>query len=150
MLVLARVLRGRLIVTVADRGGGMTPKIDSPGLGLGLPIVSQLAGDVRIDSDERGAAVSMSFECAGAGEPGSSRRRTQAATSAPSSSAPGGRCGAAAGRPGAASGGAASRRSRCTRSRAGRGRRALRGLDGQGAEGCGPVVVDRQALVQAR
>ena len=70
VLVLARVLRGRLIVTVADRGGGMTPKIDSPGLGLGLPIVSQLAGDVRIDSDERGAAVSMSFECAGAGEPG--------------------------------------------------------------------------------
>ena len=34
VLVLARVLRGRLIVTVADRGGGMTPKIDSPGLGL--------------------------------------------------------------------------------------------------------------------
>jgi serine/threonine-protein kinase RsbW len=70
VLVLARVLRGRLIVTVADRGGGMTPRIDSPGLGLGLPIVSQLAGDVRIDSDERGAAVSMSFACEAAGKPG--------------------------------------------------------------------------------
>ena len=66
VLVMARVLRGRLVVTVADRGRGIAPSVDSPGLGLGLPLVSQLAEDVRIDSDEAGAAVSVSFECEGA------------------------------------------------------------------------------------
>jgi serine/threonine-protein kinase RsbW len=63
VLVQARRMRGRLIVTVADQGIGMKPRLDSPGLGLGLPLVSRLAGDVRIESDERGAAVSMSFRC---------------------------------------------------------------------------------------
>ena len=63
VIVLARLIRGRLVVTVADRGRGMQPRVDSPGLGLGLPLVSQLAEDVRIDSGEQGAAISMGFEC---------------------------------------------------------------------------------------
>lgn len=63
VVVLARYLRGRFVVTVADRGRGMVPRVDSPGLGLGLPLVSSMAHDVRIDSDNAGAAVSMSFEC---------------------------------------------------------------------------------------
>ena len=63
VIVLARLIRGRLVVTVADRGRGMQPRVDSPGLGLGLPLVSQLADDVRIDSGEQGAAISMGFEC---------------------------------------------------------------------------------------
>lgn len=63
VMVIAQFLRGRFVVTVADRGRGMVPRIDSPGLGLGLPLVTSLAHDVRIDSDDDGAAVSMSFEC---------------------------------------------------------------------------------------
>jgi len=63
VILLARPIRGRLVVTVADRGRGMQPRVDSPGLGLGLPLVSQLAEDVRIDSGEQGAAISMGFEC---------------------------------------------------------------------------------------
>ena len=33
----------RLHLSVADRGGGMAPRVDSPGLGLGLPLVSRVA-----------------------------------------------------------------------------------------------------------
>jgi serine/threonine-protein kinase RsbW len=63
VVVLARILRGRLVVTVGDRGAGLRPRLDSDGLGIGLPVVSRLADDVRIESDERGTAISMSFGC---------------------------------------------------------------------------------------
>ena len=63
VLVLGRILRGRLlVVTIADRGRGMIVRADSPGLGVGLPAVSKLARDLRIDSDDAGTAVSASFE----------------------------------------------------------------------------------------
>ncbi len=62
VLVLGRVLRERLVVTVADRGRGMIVRADSPGLGVGLPAVSKIARDLRIDSDDAGTAVSASFE----------------------------------------------------------------------------------------
>ena len=60
--VIAEVLRRQLVITVADRGKGMTPRPDSPGLGLGLPITSKIARDVTIESDDRGAGVSASFD----------------------------------------------------------------------------------------
>ena len=66
IIVLARVLRGRLVVTVADRGRGIQPTLKSPGPGLGLPIVSSLASDVRIDSDNHGSVISAGFDCQGA------------------------------------------------------------------------------------
>jgi anti-sigma regulatory factor (Ser/Thr protein kinase) len=50
-----------LLVTVADDGTGMRPNLDSPGLGLGIPLITKLATDVRFDSSERGTTVSMSF-----------------------------------------------------------------------------------------
>ena len=62
VLVLGRMARGRLIVTVADQGRGMVPRVDSPGLGVGLPIAGKLARDVRIEADERGTIVSASFD----------------------------------------------------------------------------------------
>jgi serine/threonine-protein kinase RsbW len=48
-------------VVVADDGGGMRPNLDSPGLGLGIPLITKLANEVRFDSSERGTVVSMSF-----------------------------------------------------------------------------------------
>ena len=39
----------------------MRPNLDSKGLGLGIPLITKLAGDVRFDSSERGHDVSMSF-----------------------------------------------------------------------------------------
>jgi anti-sigma regulatory factor (Ser/Thr protein kinase) len=48
-------------VTVADDGGGMRPYFESPGLGLGLPLITKLASEVRFDSSDAGTTVSMSF-----------------------------------------------------------------------------------------
>jgi anti-sigma regulatory factor (Ser/Thr protein kinase) len=64
ILVLGRVLRRRLIVTVADRGCGMTPHLESDGLGIGLPVISKVCLDVRIESDRSGTAIAMSFAVA--------------------------------------------------------------------------------------
>jgi serine/threonine-protein kinase RsbW/stage II sporulation protein AB (anti-sigma F factor) len=59
--VRARTERGRLIVVIADNGTGMRPNVDSPGLGFGLSLITQMAGDVRFDSSASGLTVSMSF-----------------------------------------------------------------------------------------
>lgn len=59
--------RGRLDVLVADDGGGMTPKVERAGLGLGISVITRLAAEVRFDSSEQGTAVHMSFPTAGAG-----------------------------------------------------------------------------------
>ena len=61
IMVGARVDRGKLLVTIADDGSGMRPNLDSKGLGLGISLITKLAGDVRFDSSERGLTVSMSF-----------------------------------------------------------------------------------------
>jgi anti-sigma regulatory factor (Ser/Thr protein kinase) len=50
-----------LAVVVADDGGGMRPNLESPGLGLGIPLITKLAHEVRFDSSEGGTKVSMSF-----------------------------------------------------------------------------------------
>jgi len=37
-----------LVVTVQDTGGGLAPRSDSPGLGLGLSLVAQLADAIEL------------------------------------------------------------------------------------------------------
>jgi serine/threonine-protein kinase RsbW len=54
----------RLRVVVSDRGLGMRPRPDSPGLGLGLPLIAQLATHVDITS-EAGTTVLMHFALRG-------------------------------------------------------------------------------------
>jgi hypothetical protein len=39
----------------------MRPNLESPGLGLGIPLITKLANEVRFDSTEHGTTVSMSF-----------------------------------------------------------------------------------------
>src|SRR4051794_21568371 len=52
-----------LRVTVTDEGSGMQPRSDSTGLGIGLPLISQLAQNVEIDSRPgEGTRVAMDFE----------------------------------------------------------------------------------------
>jgi anti-sigma regulatory factor (Ser/Thr protein kinase) len=54
-------LEGEVLrVEVADRGRGMRPRADSPGLGLGLPLIAQLATHVDITS-EHGTSIVMDF-----------------------------------------------------------------------------------------
>jgi serine/threonine-protein kinase RsbW/stage II sporulation protein AB (anti-sigma F factor) len=58
-----------LIVLVCDEGSGMRPRPDTPGLGLGLPLLAQLADDFRVEERRGGAGtrVSMRFSLDGSG-----------------------------------------------------------------------------------
>jgi anti-sigma regulatory factor (Ser/Thr protein kinase) len=51
--VLASIGEERLTIVVRDRGPGITPHPDSPGLGLGLPLIASLAESVQLGRDER-------------------------------------------------------------------------------------------------
>jgi anti-sigma regulatory factor (Ser/Thr protein kinase) len=57
-----------LIVTVSDDGSGMVPRPDSPGLGLGLPLMAALTDrlDVAPAAGGNGTVVRMHFSAAGA------------------------------------------------------------------------------------
>jgi anti-sigma regulatory factor (Ser/Thr protein kinase) len=59
--VTGRYKRGRLLVTVADDGIGMTPNPRTPGLRVGIPLITKLCDDVRFASSDEGTVVSMSF-----------------------------------------------------------------------------------------
>jgi serine/threonine-protein kinase RsbW/stage II sporulation protein AB (anti-sigma F factor) len=50
-----------LTVTVADTGAGLLPRADSPGLGVGLPLIAQLADNVDVHSGDEGTQIRMSF-----------------------------------------------------------------------------------------
>src|SRR3954469_6335596 len=43
VIATAHVDGGLLRIVIADTGGGMAPRSDSPGLGLGLPLMAHLA-----------------------------------------------------------------------------------------------------------
>ena len=53
----------KLTVTVIDQGQGMAPRPDSPGLGLGLPLIANLADhlEIRDGPDGVGTEVVMVF-----------------------------------------------------------------------------------------
>lgn len=50
-----------LTVVVADDGGGHLPRIDSPGAGLGMPIIARIAQRVEIVSSAAGTELHMVF-----------------------------------------------------------------------------------------
>lgn len=56
-----------IIVSVTDDGRGMMPRPDSPGLGLGLPTITQLAAscDIRAGHGDAGTEVRMTFAAPG-------------------------------------------------------------------------------------
>jgi serine/threonine-protein kinase RsbW len=51
--VLATLDDGALTVVVRDEGPGIAPHPDSPGLGLGLPLIASLAESVQLGRDEQ-------------------------------------------------------------------------------------------------
>jgi serine/threonine-protein kinase RsbW/stage II sporulation protein AB (anti-sigma F factor) len=54
-----------LLVEVSDDGGGMMPRLDSPGLGVGLPFIADTADTLDIGSSPRGGAqLRMTFALA--------------------------------------------------------------------------------------
>jgi|SRR5438067_13127222 serine/threonine-protein kinase RsbW len=55
-----------LTITVRDRGKGFAPRVDSPGLGLGLPVIGSLARKLEIRTPPGGGTeVAMTFVAAG-------------------------------------------------------------------------------------
>lgn len=59
----ARKTGDRLMLSVADEGAGMAPRHDSPGLGLGLPLVGRVARRVDISAQAGGGTlVRMCFD----------------------------------------------------------------------------------------
>jgi serine/threonine-protein kinase RsbW len=60
-IVSASVEGDQLLVVVKDRGIGMVPHPESPGIGLGLPIISTLADAVEVDSGPNGLILTMTF-----------------------------------------------------------------------------------------
>jgi anti-sigma regulatory factor (Ser/Thr protein kinase) len=58
---------GTVYVTVRDDGIGMMPRLDSPGLGVGLPFIADIADTLDIASGEGGGTeLRMSFRLAAA------------------------------------------------------------------------------------
>jgi serine/threonine-protein kinase RsbW len=54
-----------LIIHVTDKGAGMRPRPDSPGLGLGLPLISQMTQSFEVhEPSEGGTALCMRFDLA--------------------------------------------------------------------------------------
>jgi serine/threonine-protein kinase RsbW len=52
----------RLKVVIRDRGRGIVPRPDSPGLGLGLPLIATLAESLELGKDEQdNTEVRMTF-----------------------------------------------------------------------------------------
>lgn len=58
----ARVEDRRLVVEVCDEGGGLRARPDSPGLGVGLPLISAVTESVLVSSsDSEFTRVTMTF-----------------------------------------------------------------------------------------
>jgi anti-sigma regulatory factor (Ser/Thr protein kinase) len=52
----------RLVVVVRDYGEGMLPRADSPGFGVGLPMITSVADDLQVEAAEgAGTLLRMHF-----------------------------------------------------------------------------------------
>ncbi len=67
LYVRAEAQDGRLVVVVGDRGAGMAPRSDSPGIGLGLPLMASLCSSLEVrERAGGGTEICMTFESAAA------------------------------------------------------------------------------------
>ena len=61
MKVVAYVAECELNVIVSDAGVGLTPRPDSPGLGLGMPLMATVTSRFRAVSRAAGTEIHMAF-----------------------------------------------------------------------------------------
>jgi anti-sigma regulatory factor (Ser/Thr protein kinase) len=57
----AQTQPGYLLISIADNGIGMTPHLKSPGLGLGIALITRVSHEVQFESTDSGTTVSMRF-----------------------------------------------------------------------------------------
>jgi anti-sigma regulatory factor (Ser/Thr protein kinase) len=57
--VVACAERHRLVVVVRDYGCGMSPRPDSPGLGLGLAVIGRLTTELNIERPDEGGGTRL-------------------------------------------------------------------------------------------
>jgi anti-sigma regulatory factor (Ser/Thr protein kinase) len=63
MRVVACARHDGLVVVVRDYGCGMSPRLDSPGLGMGLSIIGRLADEMNVECPaDGGTRLRMHFE----------------------------------------------------------------------------------------
>lgn len=55
----AEVRDGEIAISVVDQGQGMTPRPDSPGLGLGLPLIANLSDKLEIRDGPGGVGTDL-------------------------------------------------------------------------------------------
>ncbi|MDX6665910.1 MAG: serine/threonine-protein kinase RsbW [Solirubrobacteraceae bacterium] len=67
--VRASIVAGELLIAIHDDGCGMRPRTDSPGLGLGLPVIASVANRMEIVDDNPGTELRMTFDCPHASAP---------------------------------------------------------------------------------
>jgi serine/threonine-protein kinase RsbW/stage II sporulation protein AB (anti-sigma F factor) len=60
--VRAQVRGRRLEIAVCDEGHGMRPRPDSPGLGLGLPLMASATEELCIEQQGGATRVAMAFD----------------------------------------------------------------------------------------
>jgi anti-sigma regulatory factor (Ser/Thr protein kinase) len=63
LVVHAEIRGDQMLISVIDQGQGMTPRPDSPGLGLGLPLIANLSDnlEIRDGPDGQGTELLMAF-----------------------------------------------------------------------------------------
>jgi serine/threonine-protein kinase RsbW/stage II sporulation protein AB (anti-sigma F factor) len=61
--VTAQIDSGTLRIVIADAGRGMQPRSDSPGLGLGLPLMAYAADSIAVVPASPGTEIHMTFPC---------------------------------------------------------------------------------------
>ena len=59
--LLARVEQGELHLVIADEGAGLAPRSDSPGLGLGLPLMALVSERCEVVSGPEGTEIHLAF-----------------------------------------------------------------------------------------
>jgi stage II sporulation protein AB (anti-sigma F factor) len=62
-----------LLIAVDDDGVGMSPRPDSPGFGVGLPLIANVCDDLEIHQRADGTSVRMRFRLTDTGPPSGRR-----------------------------------------------------------------------------
>ena len=66
LAVTAAIRDSELEIVIGDTGSGLTDRPDSPGIGVGLPLIATVAGRLRIITHSGGTEIHMAFPCPGA------------------------------------------------------------------------------------